>query len=629
MQTRRFSRLLRAALVLAAASTALSSAGATAPATPKPETPAASARIQTVSGAYLAAKSAQMDGDLAKATDYYAQALTLDPNSEMLQQDAMFAFFAAGRFDDGVKLAAKLRENTDAAKVARITLGIDQLRKGKWGEAIEAFDIVDPSDLDALLLTHLSSWADLGAGRVDDALSRIKELDKAAWYPIFNQYQSGLVAEVAGRHDEARRFLNEVLKTKDNAQTSPDAFLGSADLLARIEARAGKKQAAIAALDKGLAVAPSYDPLLTLKGRIEKGETIELPVTDVKQGAAETLYVLGQAINRGDGQQVALLYFQLARALAPASPALLTALAGIAERANQLDLAISYYEKVPESSSYHRTSELQMGIDLWYAERKDEAKAHLRRVVADFPDDQQAYVALADILSADKDYRGAATALDKAISLVKDGETPSWNLYYQRGIAHERLKEWDKAEPDFKKALALSPNQPQVLNYLGYSWVDMNRNLDQGLEMIKTAVELRPNDGYIIDSLGWAYYRLSRYPEAVEQLERAILINPVDPTINDHLGDAYWQVGRKREARFQWQRALTGDPKPEAADVTRIQAKIDGKDKPAGGNAASKAETSEPATPPPATDTKAEADEKGSATGSSSTVPAGSAATPN
>ncbi|WAP70227.1 tetratricopeptide repeat protein [Jiella pelagia] len=284
--------------------------------------------------------------------------------------------------------------------------------------------------------------------------------------------------------------------------------------------------------------------------------------------------MLGQAINRGDGRDVALLYFQLARALAPRNPALLTALAGIAEQANQLELAIAYYQEVPENSAFRRTADLQIGLDLWYAEKKEESKRHLERAVRDYPDDVRAHTALADVLSANKEYAAASEALNKAVQLAEANDEENWNLYYQRGIAYERQKMWDKAEPDFKKALELSPDQPQVLNYLGYSWVDMNRHLDEGLDMIKRAVDLRPNDGYIIDSLGWAYYRLGRYDDAVEQLERAVLITPMDPTINDHLGDAYWQVGRKREAKFQWQRAVDGKPEPEAEQRAEIEAKL-------------------------------------------------------
>nr|WP_255617800.1 tetratricopeptide repeat protein [Aurantimonas sp. VKM B-3413] len=537
--------------------------------------PAESVRAQSLSGAYLAAKAAQQDGDLKSATDFFNQALAIDPTSEQLQQDAMFAFLADGSFQEGVDMAAKLHDDSAASKVARITLGVDALRKGDYQAALTEFDIPDPSDLDALLLGHLASWADLGAGKVDAALMRIDGLEGAAWYQIFNAYQKGLLANIAGRAEVARNAFKSVVDDQELARTSPDAYLAAAEALARLEARAGNKDAALAALDTGLKLAPSYSPLTYLKDRITRGETIEPPIADIQEGAAESLYILGQAINRGDGQQVALLYFQLARALDPRSPALLTALAGIAEQAQQLDLAISYYRAVPENSAFRRTADLQIGLDLWYSDKKEEAKAHLQRAVQDYPDNVQAYTALADVMSADKEYRKAAEALDKAITLAKPGDTSNWNLYYQRGIAYERMKEWDKAEPDFKKALELSPNQPNVLNYLGYSWVDMNRNLEEGLDMIKTAVELRPNDGYIIDSLGWAYYRLGRYAEAVDQLERAVLITPLDPTINDHLGDAYWKVGRKREARFQWERALNGDPKPEPEAAKAIQAKLD------------------------------------------------------
>nr|WP_246753904.1 tetratricopeptide repeat protein [Jiella flava] len=536
----------------------------------KPAVPAAG----TLSGAYLAAKTAQAGGDLATATDFYTQALSIDPTSEPLQQDAMFAYLADGRFKDGVDLAAKLRDDSNVSKVARITLGVDALRKGDFNAAIAEFDIVNPSDLDALLLAHLTAWAELGAGRVDDALSRIDQTKGAPWYAIFNDYQKGLIADVAGRPTAARAALQKVLDDQALARTSPDAYLGAAEALARLEARAGDKQAALKAAGAGLAVAPNYTPMQALRDRINRGETIEPAVASAQEGAAETLYVLGQAINRGDGQQVALLYFQLAKALAPRNPALLTALAGIAEQAQQLEDAIAYYREIPENSAFRRTADLQIGLDLWYADKKDEAKTHLERAAKDYPDDVRAHTALADIYSADKQFDQAAEQLDTAIKLSKADDADTWNLYYQRGIAYERQKMWDKAEPDFKKALKLSPDQPQVLNYLGYSWVDMNRNLKEGLDMIKRAVDLRPNDGYIIDSLGWAYYRLGRYDDAVKQLERAVLITPMDPTINDHLGDAYWHVGRKREAKFQWERALVGQPAPDADARKEIEAKL-------------------------------------------------------
>ena len=577
MDTSRISRIALAA-ALAASMMAIGVAEAQAKKA-EPAQAAASGKppveVNTLSGAYLAAKQARENRQPDIAAEYYEKALTLDPTSETLQQEAMFAYLADGRFAQGVKLAAKLAGNEDVGKVAHIALALDALRSSRFDAAIGQLKLEDTSDLDTLLIGHLSAWAELGAGRSREALARIQGLSGASWFSVFNQYQAGLIAGLAGNLPAARTALNSVISDQASAQTSVDAFLASAEALGRLEARAGKKADALAAIDKGLELAPGYEPLTQLRSEIEAGKKIAAPIESAQEGAAETLYILGQAINRGDGQDVALLYFQFAKAVSPTpNPKLLTALAGVADRTQQIDLALSYYSQIPKASPYHRTAELQMGLDLWQADRKDQAKDHLRKAVKDYPNDLQAHLAFADILAADKSYGEAVKLLDRALELAPKDAPNLWNIYYQRGIAHERLKEWDKAEPDFKKALELSPDQPQVLNYLGYSWVDMNRNLDEGLQMIRTAVDLRPNDGYIIDSLGWAYYRLGRYPDAVEQLERAILLTPADPTINDHLGDAYWRVGRTREAKFQWNRALVGEPKPEQAQVDAIKRKL-------------------------------------------------------
>lgn len=578
MDRTRISRIALAAALAAAVLAGPAAAQTADPAAqdaPATGTERATVNVQSLSGAYLAAKLARENRQPGIAADYYDEALRLDPTSDVLQQEAMFAYLADGRFKDGVDLAAKLVDDDTVGKVAQIAVALDALHDGRFDAAIESLKLRDTSDLDTLLVGHLSAWADVGAGRGQEAIRRVEALRGASWFEAFNQYEIGLIAGLTGDVERARTALGALISDQSTAQTSVDAYLAGAEALARIEARSGRKQQALDAVARGLELAPAYEPLTQLEAAIRDGKEIAPPIRDAQGGAAETLYILGQAINRGDGQDVALLYFQFAKAVAnTADPKLLTALAGVADRSKQIDLAISYYEQIPEGSPYRRTAELQMGLDLWQAERKDEAKVHLRKAVESYPDDLQAHLALADVLAADKDYAGAVTMLDKALSLAPADAPNVWNIYYQRGIAYERQKQWDKAEPDFRKALELEPNQPQVLNYLGYSWVDMNRNLDEGLNMIRTAVELRPNDGYIIDSLGWAYYRLGRFDEAVEQLERAVLIMPADPTLNDHLGDAYWRVGRTREARFQWNRALVGDPAPEAAEVEKIKKKL-------------------------------------------------------
>ena len=181
-------------------------------------------------------------------------------------------------------------------------------------------------------------------------------------------------------------------------------------------------------------------------------------------------------------------------------------------------------------------------------------------------------MALGNILRARKAFDDAPTVYSKGIANIANPERPNWLIFYFRGICYERDKKWDQAEADLKQALKLFPDQPHVLNYLGYSWIDQGINLDEGMKMIRRAVEQRPDDGYIVDSLGWAYYRLGNYEEAVKHLERAVELKPEDPTINDHLGDAYWKTGRTLEANFQWSHAR--DLKPEPEELVKIKQKL-------------------------------------------------------
>jgi tetratricopeptide (TPR) repeat protein len=236
------------------------------------------------------------------------------------------------------------------------------------------------------------------------------------------------------------------------------------------------------------------------------------------------------------------------------------------------ELAVETYDRIPANAPLKRNAEIQRALNLEVLERRDEATKALNDIIAKDPKDEEAVVALGNVMRARKDYKQAAEVYTKAIDLLKEPGKQNWSLYYFRGISYERSKEWPKAEADLQKSLELNPDQPQVLNYLGYSWVDQGTNLEKGIKMIRRAVELRPNDGYIVDSLGWAQYRLGNYQEASDALERAIELKPEDPVINDHLGDVYWKVGRQLEAHFQWRHAR--DNKPEPEDLARIEDKL-------------------------------------------------------
>ncbi|RYE62951.1 MAG: tetratricopeptide repeat protein, partial [Rhizobiaceae bacterium] len=245
-------------------------------------------------------------------------------------------------------------------------------------------------------------------------------------------------------------------------------------------------------------------------------------------------------------------------------------LGGIAEKMEQPQRAIELYAKVPADSPMRRISELQLGITLSDTGKVDEAKSHLKALIDSDPADIRSYIAYGSVLSEAKDYKAMAANYDKAVEMIGSVPKPGdWTVFFQRGISYERLKQFDKAEPNFRRALELNPEQPQVLNYLGYSLVDLNLNLAEGLDMIRKAVDARPDDGYIVDSLGWAYFRLGKFDEAVTELERAVQLRAGDATINDHLGDAYWRVGRKLEAVYQWNRTLIS----EGEDVNKEMVK--------------------------------------------------------
>jgi tetratricopeptide (TPR) repeat protein len=279
--------------------------------------------------------------------------------------------------------------------------------------------------------------------------------------------------------------------------------------------------------------------------------------------------VLLQGENSND---VALLMARLATEGRPGDPLFNVLLADVLDAQSHTEDALALYHKVPPDSPYGWQAQIKIGEELHKLDRDDEAAAYLQKLVDSRPDRPEAAAQLGDILRAGKHFAEAAKAYDAAIARLPKPSASDWSIYYFRGIALERSGQWSKAESDFKKALELQPDQPYVLNYLGYTWVDHGVHLDEAIAMLQKAIQQKPDDGFIIDSLAWAYYRLKQYDKAVVYQEKAISLEPGDPVLNDHLGDMYWKVGRHTEARFQWQRALAF--KPDADQVKPIEAKL-------------------------------------------------------
>ncbi|TPN51927.1 tetratricopeptide repeat protein [Mesorhizobium sp. B1-1-4] len=529
-------------------------------------------KITSFSGAYLAARIAEGDNDLDNAIAYYKQALAFDPSDTGLQQSLMLSLIAQGRFDESLVYADKLKEVPDVERFSRLALAVDSFHKKDFSKAQYWLKLSLESDLDRLISGVMSGWAQEGAGDPSEAMASIDKLQGPDWFGLFKSFHRALIADASNMPEKADAIYAAIMQDTAAGSAAPETWMRNAQAYASFLARKGDTAKAVSVLDQAEAFSPGKLEIVALRDRISKGDKIPPFIAGPSDGASEILLDLATALNRGGGEPFVRLYLQYALALKPDSDAALVQLAAVSEQLKDGEGAIALYRRIPDTSPLKELSDLQLGLNLADLDRHDEAITHLKAFVDKHPNDMRAYLALGGVYSSKEDFRSAANLYDKAVEALKTPTAANWNIFYQRGIAYERLKEWPKAEPNFRKALELQPDQPQVLNYLGYSWVDMNMNLKEGLAMIQKAVDLRPSDGYIVDSLGWAYFRLGRYDDAVREMERAVSLKPEDPVLNDHLGDAYWRVGRKLEATFQWNQAR--DLKPDPDVLAALQQKL-------------------------------------------------------
>ena len=549
--------------VLAALAAAAMSWSALLPASA--QTPTSPYSRSSVSGSYLAARHAMVQRDAAAASAYYRAALRGDPRNADLLTRAFLAVISNGEVEEAVRLAERVLQADKNERLSRLVLGVRNLKQKQYLAARQQFAQSvkgQPTDLAAALL---SAWTQATPNESKAAIDGLEKLAGPEWYSVFKELHAGFIIDLAGQRKDAARRYERAYKIAPNELRVVQAY-------GTHLARQGNK-------DEALKVFKAFDeqlprhPLITEAiSDINAGKRLPLMIDSPQAGAAETLYNLGAILSRRGAEELGLIYLQLAIYLAPGHPMALVTLADLFENVKKPEISIKTYERVAATSSMHRYAQIQRALGLDTLERTDEAKAVLEKLIAEGPTDLEATMALGNIMRARKQFSECASVYSKGIDALPNAERSNWVLFYFRGICHERSKQWPKAEADFKKALELVPDQPLVLNYLGYSWVDQGVHLDEGMRMIRRAVDQRADDGYIVDSLGWAYYRIGNYEEAVKHLDRAVELKPEDPTINDHLGDVYWKLGRELEARFQWSHAR--DLKPDEDELAKIEQKL-------------------------------------------------------
>jgi tetratricopeptide (TPR) repeat protein len=516
-------------------------------------------------GSYLAARHAGGQRDVAAAASYYRAALRGDPGNNELLGRTFLAVLANGEIEEGVRLAERVLQVDKNDRIARLVLGARAIKQKQYPVARRELAQSIRGPITDLAATLLSAWTMASPSEAKQATDSIDKLTGADWYAIFTDLHAALILDVAGHKKEAAKRFERSYKLDPTALRVAQSY-GS--FLSR-QGNTAEALKVFATFDEAL---PRHPLIVEATNELKAGKKLPLMVDTPQAGAAEVLYGLGATLGRRGGEDLGLIYLQLSLYLAPSRPLTLLSLGDLYEAMKKPELANKAYERVLLNSPLHRYAQIQLALNLDSLDRTDEAKASLEKVIAANPGDLEAIIALGNVLRGRKQFAECADVYSKGVDTIGKPEKSNWVIYYFRGICFERAKQWPKAEADLKMSLDLFPDQPHVLNYLGYSWIDQGFNLDEGMRMIKRAVEQRADDGYIVDSLGWAYYRLGNMEEAVKQLERAIELKPEDPTINDHLGDAYWRVGRVLEARFQWSHAR--DLKPEPEDLVKIEAKL-------------------------------------------------------
>ncbi len=518
-------------------------------------------------GSYLAANFAKIENDPGTAAAFYRSALTLDPSSEVLLEQAFQTEASEANWARAVPLAKELIARDPTHRMAHLVIGLDRFKARDYAEADKEFAAASDGLIGELTSSLARGWTALAAGDSAKALSLLKKPKQAEGAQFYLNYHEALIADVAGKQKEASAAYERSFRQNSR-------MLRTALAYARHATNEGNDKLARTILD-GLTDRTQEEPhplVSALSKEISAAKSVPLMINTPEEGMAEVFYGLGELLANEGGVGMGILYLQMALYLQPNHAFALVSLANAYELAHRYDDAIAAYERVPKDTPLQSEIEIRKAFDLNSLDKVDEAKAILDKLIAENPKDVKALDAQGSIMRVRKRYAEAVDYYTRALALVKKPGKRHWSLFYSRGTCYERLKNWPPAEADLKKALKLYPDQPMVLNYLGYSWVDQNHHLKEGMSLIEKAVALKPDDGYIVDSLGWAHYKLGNFKEAVRFLERAVELKPEDPVLNDHLGDALWQVGREREARFQWDQALTLEPEPD--DVEKIKKKL-------------------------------------------------------
>ena len=510
-----------------------------------------------MAGDYLAARHAQATQDTAVATDLYTRTLSDDPTNPELLRRTFQLMASNGRIDDALPIARRIVADTPSAALPALALVAEDMRTRRYNEALARASALPNDGLVAFVRPLAVGWAQAGLGNKAAAEKAVKELGTKNGFELFADFHIALIDDLMGDQAGARAAFDAAVAA-NRAQ-----FVRITEAAGAFYERVGDRAAAERVY---LTYEQVHGDTLIMKpalARIAAGGTAPRAVTNIDEGLAESFFDIASLLHQERIDDVAIILAQLSLRLRPDFSMAKLLVADVYETEGHLESAIAIYESIDPTAPVSWSARLRTAALLADVDQFDAATRRLETMAEERPERSDALIELGDVQRSAEHFPEAVAAYDRALARVAHIEERNWSIFYSRGIALERSKQWPKAEADFLKAIELSPNQPYSLNYLAYSWVERGIHLERAQAMLERAMQLRPKDPQIIDSMGWVLYHLGRFDGAVNNLEQAVELRPQDAVINDHLGDAYWRVGRRNEARFQWQRALNLDPEPD------------------------------------------------------------------
>ena len=529
------------------------------------QTFAVQATAQADPGSYLAARQASFGGDFEAAALYFTRSLLNDPSNPQLLEGAMSSYLALGDLDAAAPIADAMIGFELESQTANLVRSVQASRAGNWDAIFE--DLEAGHEVGPLVDGLAQAWAHLGLGEFNKAIMAFDEVISSQGMQAYGLFQKALAIASVGDFEGAEAIL--ALSPEGGVRHNRRSAIALAQILSQLE----RNEDAIVLIDT--VFGDQLDPRLEkMRANLSEGVTIPFDtVRNATDGMAEVYFLIGGALQGETPDGYTLLYMRAAQSLRPTDTEILLSVAGLLDNVGRYSLAQAAYADVSADDPAYVQAELGRADALNKSGNVDAAIEVLQTLNRNFPEQPQSFATLGDTLRRIERNQEANDAYHKALALIPENSPALWLIYYNRAITYHQMDQWPEAEADFRKALSFQPDQPQVLNYLGYSLVERAEKLDEALDMIERAVTAQPDNGAIVDSLAWVYFQLGRYEDAVEPMELAATLEPVDPILLDHLGDVYWAVGREIEATFQWNRALSFDP--EEGEAVRIRRKLE------------------------------------------------------